>query len=157
MTGKGAFLLLLAVAPAAIGSSALQPQRLTQAEIAQLPATGAGSGTSGVEGIRTHVLSGDPSREGPYTIMLSVPANTRIAAHRHKDDRVATIVSGTWNFGYGLVAGEDTKALGSGSFYTEPAGVSHFARTGAEPVVLYIHGIGPTDTEYTAAAADPRR
>lgn len=156
MTGKGAFLFLLAVAPAAMGSAALQPQRLTQAEIAQLPATGAGSGTSGVEGIRTHVLSGDPSRAGPYTIMLRVPANTRIAAHSHKDDRVTTIVSGAWNFGYAPVAGEDTKALGPGSFYTEPAGISHFARTGAEPVVLYIHGIGPTDTEYTAASADPR-
>lgn len=157
MTGKGAFLLLLAVTPAALGAAPLQPQRMTQAEIAELPATGAGSGTSGVEGIRTHVLSGDPSREGPYTIMLSVPANTRIAAHRHKDDRVATIVSGTWNFGYGPVAGENTKALGPGSFYTEPAGASHFARTSAEPVVLYIHGYGPTDTEYTAASADSRR
>ncbi len=51
MTGKGALLLLLAVAPAVVGSAALQPQRLTQAWIAQLPATGAGSGTSGVEGI----------------------------------------------------------------------------------------------------------
>lgn len=157
MTGRGAFLLLLAVAPAAMGSSVLQPKRLTQAEIAQLPAAGAGSGTSGVEGIRTHVLSGDPAGAGPYTIMLRVPANTRIAAHRHKDDRVATIVSGTWSFGYGPIAGEDIKALGRGSFYTEPAGVSHFARTGAEPVILYIHGIGPTDTEYTAASADPRR
>ena len=157
MTGKGAFLLVLAVAPAAMGSSALQPQRLTQAEIAQLPATGAGSGTSGVEGIRTHVLSGNPAGEGPYTIMLSVPANTRIAAHHHKDDRVATIVSGTWNFGYGPIAGENIKPLGPGSFYTEPADADHFARTGAEPVVLYIHGYGPTDTQYTAASVDPRR
>lgn len=140
-----------------MGSASLQPQRLTQAEIAGLPVTGAGSGTSGVEGIRTHVLSGDPSREGRYTIMLSVPANTRIAAHRHKDDRVATIVSGMWNFGYGTVTDEDTKDLGPGSFYTEPAGVDHFARTGSEPVILYIHGNGPTDTQYTAASADPRR
>ena len=157
MTVRNTFLFLLVAAPAAMASAALQPQRLTQAEIAELPATGAGSGTSGVEGIRTHVLSGDPSREGPYTIMLSVPANTRIAAHRHKDDRVATVVSGTWYFGYGPLADEDTKALGSGSFYTEPAGVSHFARTGGEPVILYIHGKGPTDTQYIASSADPRR
>lgn len=157
MTDKGAFLLLLAVAPATLGTASLQPQLLTQAEIAELPATGAGSGTSGVKGIRTHVLSGDPSRNAPYTIMLSVPANTRIAAHRHRDDRVATIVSGTWNFGYGKVAGDDTKALGPGSFYTEPAGVDHFARTGSEAVILYIHGHGPTDALYAAPAADPRR
>lgn len=87
--------------------------------------------------------------------MLNVPANTRIAAHTHKDDRVATIVSGIWNFGYGPVAGDDTKALGTGSFYTEPAGISHFARTGADPVVLFIHGNGPTDTLYVAASGSP--
>src|SRR3546814_7500062 len=52
----------------------------------------------------------------------------------------STVVSGVWNFGYGSAASEDTKALGPGSFYTEPAGVDHFARTGSEPVVLYIHG-----------------
>lgn len=152
MNGRSAALLLLGAAPFAMASAALQPQRLTQAEIAELPSTGAGSGTSGVEGIRTHILSGDPSGSGPYTIMLSVPANTRIAAHTHKDDRVATIVSGIWNFGYGPVAGSDTKALGPGSFYTEPAGISHFARTGADPVVLFIHGNGPTDTLYVAAS-----
>ena len=157
MIAKSAMLFLLAAVPTARAAAPLQSQRLTQAEIAGLPAIGAGSGTSGVEGIRTHILSGDPSREGAYTIMLSVPANTRIAAHRHKDDRVATVVSGVWNFGYGSVAGEDTKALGPGSFYTEPAGVDHFARTGSEPVILYIHGYGPTDTHYVAPSADPRR
>src|SRR3546814_15440613 len=120
MIAKGAMLLLLAAVPTAPAAAPLQSQRLTQAEIAGLPATGAGSGTSGVEGIRTHILSGDPSREGAYTIMLSVPANTRIAAHRHKDDRVATVVTGVWNFGYGFAAHEDTKESGTGHFYTEP-------------------------------------
>src|SRR3546814_16630304 len=42
------------------------------------------------------------SSDLPYTIMLGIPANTRIAAHMH--DRVATIVVETWNFSYGLVA-----------------------------------------------------
>jgi uncharacterized RmlC-like cupin family protein len=31
---------------------------------------------------------------GPYTIALQVPPNTRIAAHRHRDERVAVVVSG---------------------------------------------------------------
>src|SRR3954470_19351424 len=29
------------------------------------------------------------------TIILSVPANTKIPAHSHRDDRIATVVSGT--------------------------------------------------------------
>ena len=33
--------------------------------------------------------------------MLRVPAHTRIASHSHRDDRVATVISGTWHFGYG--------------------------------------------------------
>jgi hypothetical protein len=44
-----------------------------------------------------------------------------------------------------------------GSFYTEPAGVMHFARTDSEPAVVYIYGYGPTDTKYADATADPRK
>jgi hypothetical protein len=55
-----------------------------------------------VSGIQTVVLKGDPDKAGLYTIMLRIPAHTRIAAHVHQDDRVATVVSGTWYIGYDL-------------------------------------------------------
>jgi hypothetical protein len=64
-------------------------------------AKGAGAGTSGVTGIQTIVLKGDPAKHGLYTILLRVPAHTKIAAHHHPDDRIATVVSGTWYFGHG--------------------------------------------------------
>jgi len=156
MIGRGIIALALAIASASSQSDTGQQLRLTPTEIQALPSISAGAGTSGISGIRTRVLAGDPTKPGLYTIALSVPANTRIAAHRHRDDRVATIVSGTWYFGYGTKAGDNVKALGPGSFYTEPGGVSHFARTGAKPVTLYIHGFGPTDTQYERQAADPR-
>lgn len=125
--------------------------RLTPAEIDALAKGGAGPGTSGVAGIQTTTLYGDPSRAGPYTIEIRVPPNTRIAAHDHRDTRTATVVRGTWYFGYGSVADEArVKALPPGSFYTEPAGVPHFAITRDEPVVVYIHGWGPTSTRFTA-------
>ena len=64
--------------------------------------------------------------------------------------RTATVVSGTWYFGYGSVADEArVKPLPPGSFYTEPADVPHFALTHDEPVVVYIHGWGPTSTRFT--------
>jgi len=130
--------------------------RLAPADIAALPAIGAGAGTSGVAGIRTRILSGDPTRAGLYTIALTVPANTRIAAHRHRDDRTATVVSGTWYFGYGETANDAAfKPLPPGSFYAESADAPHFAHTGATPVTLYITGIGPTDTRYVEASATP--
>jgi uncharacterized RmlC-like cupin family protein len=83
------------------------------------------------------VLKGDPEHAGLYTIMLRIPANTRIAAHVHQDDRVATVVSGTWYIGYGDAYNKaDLKALPPGSFYTEPIGRTHYAETRDEPVMV---------------------
>jgi|SRR5882672_5082265 len=149
--------LLAALAGFALAQQKPGEVRLTPADIGALPAGGASAGTSGVSGIETRILSGDPTAAGPYTIALRVPANTQIQAHTHRDDRTAVVVSGTWNFGYGQKAERALeKALAPGSFYSEPAGVAHFARTGAEPVTLYISGYGPTDTHYLDVSADPR-
>jgi quercetin dioxygenase-like cupin family protein len=124
-------------------------QRLTPSEIDALISIGAGAGTSGVNGIQTRVLKGDPNKPGLYTIQLTVPANTKIEAHTHPDDRVATVISGTWYIGYGSRFEEKKlKALISGSFYTEPTNVAHFARTGNQKVVVQITGYGPTGTKY---------
>jgi len=128
-----------------------QQARLTPSEIETQAKGGAGPGTSGVAGIRTTVLLGDPAKPGPYTIEIRVPAHTRIEAHTHRDARSAVVVSGTWYFGYGATAEEGrVKALPPGSFYTEPADDPHFALTRDEPAIVYITGLGPTDTVYTA-------
>jgi quercetin dioxygenase-like cupin family protein len=151
-----AWALLVVLADAA-GAAPVDQVRLTPQEVAAKAASGAGAGTSGVSGIRTTVLLGDPSKPGLYTIRLSIPSNTSIAAHTHRDNRSAVVTSGTWYFGYGRVAREaDTKPLVPGSFYTEPAGVAHFALTKSEPVVVTITGFGPTDTVYVNSADDPR-
>ena len=103
------------------------------------------------------ILEGDPAKAGIYTIRLSIPANTVIAAHTHRDNRAAVVMSGTWYFGYGKSASEAlTKPLAPGSFYTEPGGVAHFALTKSQPVVVFITGYGPSDTIYVNAANDPR-
>lgn len=132
--------------------------RLTPAEIAATVKGGAGAGTSGVAGIRTTTLSGDPSAAGPYTTEIRVPAHTQIAAHSHRDDRSAVVVSGTWYFGYGTKASRaDAKALAPGSFYTEPGNQPHFAMTGDEPAVVYITGVGPTSTQYVDSVPPAQR
>ena len=148
--------LLVLISAATFGAG---PEiRLTPDEIDAQVAHGAGAGTSGIAGIRTTVLAGDPTKVGLYTIRLNVPAHTQIAAHSHRDDRTAVVISGTWYFGYGLTATDSAKiALPQGSFYSEPGGVAHFAETKDEAVVVYITGYGPTDTSYVNPDDDPRR
>ena len=145
-------------APTVAGSASdLGEKRLTPAEY-EFPQHGnPGTGSSGVRGIETVVLKGDPNKAGVYTIMLRVPAHTKIAAHSHRDDRVATVVSGTWHLGYGEKFDEaKLKALPPGSFYTEPPGEDHFAETGDEAVVVQITGFGPSATDYVDPTQDPR-
>src|SRR5258705_14018483 len=122
--------------------------RLSPSEINGLASVNAGAGTSGVTGIQTRTLKGDATKSGIYTIQLTIPANVRIQAHTHPDDRVATVISGTWYIGYGAKFDDaKLKPLTAESFYTEPPGVAHFAKTGNEPDVLQIKGNGPTGTE----------
>jgi hypothetical protein len=65
-------------------------------EMRMLPADMRGSavdgnkvGSSGLAGVHTKVLFGDPSKPGFYSILLFVPAHTTIQAHSHRDDRMA--------------------------------------------------------------------
>ena len=68
----------------------LAQARHTLAQVDALPREGAGAGTIRAEGdIQTTVLAGNPSLPGPYAIEIRVPAHTRIAAHRHRDNRTA--------------------------------------------------------------------
>ena len=148
----------VAASPVRLASgNALGEKRLTPSEF-EFPQQGnPGTGSSGVSGIQTVVLKGDPNESGVYTIMLRVPAHTQIAAHSHRDDRVATVVSGTWHIGYGDKFDESKlKALPPRSFYTEPPGQNHFAETGDEPVEVQITGLGPSSTEYVDPTQDPR-
>ena len=134
--------------------AALPPKRLTLAEVEALSKNAGGAGTSGLKGVQTTILSGNPDGPGPYAFEIRVPPNTRIAAHSHRDNRNAIVVSGEWHFGYGNKANEAaTMTLGPGGFYTEPAGVDHFAFTGDSPAVVYITGDGPTSTRYVEPAS----
>lgn len=115
-------------------------------------------GSSGLAGVRTTILFGDPSRPGMYAILLYVPPNTTIPAHSHRDNRIGTVVSGTWRIGYGNEFNEAAlQELPPGSVYSEPGAHTHFARTRSEPVIVNIVGYGPTNTIYVNARGEPRK
>jgi len=79
-------------------SSDAGEERITPTEF-KFPQRGnPGTGSSGVGGIETVVLKGDPNQKGVYTILLRVPAHTQIAAHSH-----ATIASRRSFLGHGIL------------------------------------------------------
>jgi quercetin dioxygenase-like cupin family protein len=152
--------LAAAIAAAVISAPAIaQDGRITTrpGDVPWPSAVAGGTGTSGASGIQTVVLKGDPTKPGLYVLELRAAPNVTIQAHSHRDDRVATVLKGTWYFGYGDTFNEaGLKALEPGSFYTEPPNVPHFART-REEVVLRIVGFGPSSTTYVDPANDPTR
>ncbi len=138
-------------------TSAIATMRMTPDEVRANQAGTVQIGSSYLPGVSTKVIAGDPSKAGFYSIVLSVPPNTTIPAHSHRDDRMATVVSGTWQFGYGDRFDPNAlKALPAGSVYSEPGRENHFARTGAQPVLVQITGVGPTDTRYVDSADAPK-
>lgn len=149
--------LMIVVVSVGLGAQGTE-QRVTPAEVKWPAPAAGGTGTSGVSGTQTVVLKGDPTKPGLYTLLLRVGPNTRIEAHAHPDDRVATVISGTWYFGYGKQFNEAAlKALPPGSFYTEPPNSNHFAMTRGEGVTIQITGTGPSGTSYVDPANDPAR
>ena len=149
-----AFFLLAACAA---GAQSLPEMRMTPTDIKGAALDNNQIGSSAVPGVHTKILSGDPSKEGFYVILLFVPPHTTIQAHSHHGDRMATVLSGDWHFGYGSHFDErQLQSLPAGSVYSEPGGDNHFAQTGAEPVIVEISGMGPTDTRYVDAKDDPR-
>jgi len=153
-------LLFLALTVLAVRSRATAPSipqmRMTPQEIVSGDQGGSQIGSSKLAGVHTKILAGNPGGAGFYSILLFVPAHTTIQAHSHRDDRMATVVSGNWQFGYGTHFEESAlKALPAGSVYSETGGVNHFARTADTPVVVHISGYGPTDTRYFNPADDP--
>jgi quercetin dioxygenase-like cupin family protein len=114
-----------------------------------VPRQAAGAGTSGLPAVSTRILFGDPAKAGLYTIELRVAPDTTIQAHSHRDTRTAVVLEGLWFFGYGPRNEPSLlKELPRGSFYTEPGGEVHFARTGPQGATVAITGYGPSDTTY---------
>jgi quercetin dioxygenase-like cupin family protein len=132
--------------------------RLTPKEIKALKAAPATNlpGSSNYSAVREIVIMGDPSKPGIYMILLEVAPNTKIAAHLHPDQRAATVLSGTWHFGYGNIFNQTKlKTLPAGSIYSEVAGQNHFAMTGKDPVIVEITGFGPSGVNYVDPKNDP--
>jgi quercetin dioxygenase-like cupin family protein len=154
---KGFVVAALSLGVSAAAAQSLPEMRMTPREIQASALDSNQIGSSGLPGVRTKVVFGDPSKVGFYTILLFVPAHTTIQAHTHRDDRVAVVLSGEWHLAYGThFDAKSLKTLPPGSVYSEPGGDDHFAQTDTDSVIVEISGYGPTDTHYFEAKNDPK-
>ena len=110
-------------------------------------------------GPQTAVMAGDPSRPGPYSVRVRIPAHLTIMPHSHPDEiRMVTVLSGTLYYSFGDEFDErKLQPLAAGTFMTEPKGIPHFAQTRDEDVIVQLFAIGPTGTTYINPADDPRK
>jgi quercetin dioxygenase-like cupin family protein len=135
------------VSTTALADDPVAMVRLTAAEIVALAAAVPANPT----GPTMTVLVGDPKLPGLYTVRVAIPAHTQVQPHTHRDNRSVTVLSGTWQMGYGTqFDAKSLKELKPGSLFTEPAGQPHFSQSTDEAVVILVTGYGPNDTKFVS-------
>jgi hypothetical protein len=102
------------------------------------------------------VLQGDPTKAGPYTVRLKLPAGYRVALNWHDADQNFTVISGLLYIGIGPTFDQSNmKEIGATSFAVVPAKMKYTAWCDVDTVVQ-VHGIGPWTTHQSDASATVR-
>jgi quercetin dioxygenase-like cupin family protein len=95
-------------------------------------------------GLSSVVLSGDPSKPGPYIVRYRFSPGRFSRPHFHPNDRFIVVVSGTWWVGTGPVFDpKSTTPMPVGSFVTHYADKIHYDGAKNEACEVVIYGMGP--------------
>jgi quercetin dioxygenase-like cupin family protein len=106
---------------------------------------------------RLAILVGNPARPGPYVIRVKLPAGTKMMPHKHPEDRIYTVLSGTFHIGLGEVFDESgLMPFEPGTVVVLPGGQSHFHWAKSGEYITQVSAIGPLGLSYVDAADDPR-
>src|SRR5258706_16293842 len=99
------------------------------------------------KGAEITVLSGDPSKDGPFVLRLKMPSGYKVPAHNHPTDEGATVISG--NFHIGMAEKFDGKTqigLTAGGNPQAPPKINHNPlATNPPPFQLHGQGTFPTN------------
>ena len=109
-------------------------------------------------GGQSAIVYGDPRKPAPYITRVKQPADYKIPPHSHPDERVYTVISGTFYIGFGeKFDPAKLKAFAAGSTFVVPAKASHYHWMRSGEAVVQISGIGPSGIDYVDHADDPRQ
>ncbi len=107
-------------------------------------------------GAQIAVLSGDPTKEGMFTIRLKFPAGYAIAPHHHPTPELVTVMDGSMSLGMGDRADKaKAESLGVGGYVALAPNMNHYAFTqGGATIQITSHG--PFQITYVNPKDDPR-
>lgn len=116
------------------------------------------SGAGLPAGATMAVVSGNPTKDGPFVIRTRFPANYTVPPHHHPSDEIVRVVSGG-PLTYGMGDKVDTAnsgTLNKGYHVTMQAGMNHWVTT-STPGEIQVSGNGPFAIIYVNPADDPRK
>lgn len=106
-------------------------------------------------GAQIAIMSGDPTKPGPFVMRLKFPANYQIPAHKHPTDEQVTVLSGKVGVGMG---DKMNKAAGTtmttGGFASLPGNMNHYVWS-VSPSIVQVAATGPFTTIYANPADAP--
>jgi quercetin dioxygenase-like cupin family protein len=106
-------------------------------------------------GAQVAVLSGDPSKEGTFTLRLKMPPQYVFPPHSVPKIEQITVLSGEGSLGIGdKVDRQKGQPYRAGSYINLPAKTNHYSWTTSETIVE-IHSEGPSIVTYVNPADDP--
>src|ERR1700745_4188926 len=71
------------------------------------------------------VLVGHPAEVGPYVVRVKVPGGTKLMPHKHREDRIYTVMSGVFYIGLGeTFDGDKVKAYPARRYLALPLGAA---------------------------------
>jgi quercetin dioxygenase-like cupin family protein len=108
-------------------------------------------------GARFALVSGDPSKSGPFEIRLDMPSGYMIPPHTHPTAETVTVKNGHFVYGMGdKVDKKAEKTMASGQSGTMAPNQAHWAHAKGHTVVA-VTGNGPFAMNYVNPADDPRK
>lgn len=106
---------------------------------------------------RLAVVVGQPSQPGLYTIRVKVPHGVKLMPHRHREDRIYTVISGVFYIGLGDEFNADKlEPYPPGAVIVLPGNTSHYHWAKSGEYVTQVSAIGPLGLEYVESKNDPR-
>lgn len=102
------------------------------------------------------VVSGDPTKPGPFVVELSFPNGYRVPPHSHPTAERITVKSGEFMYGMGdEMKTSEMKTMKPGNSGEIPANMHHYAQAHGR-TRIELSSTGPFVINYVHAKDDPR-